>query len=268
MSVYRNDNPVFLKQALDSICERQTKRPDEIVIIVDGPVSDEIWAVLNSFVKQNENIAKCYPQTTNRGLGEALRIGSELCSGDYIFRMDADDISDSKRFEIQSRYLEEHPDVDVLGATIAEFNDSLNEPNLRKRVCFSNHDDIVKMSKKRNPMNHVTTCIKKSSLLNSGGYLPLPYVEDYYLWIRMISKGFKMANTNDVLVYVRVGNGFEKRRGKKEQISSWRVLQKYMLDNGMVTKKEARKNMFYIKAFVNSPVWLKKFYYSVFLRKK
>ena len=103
--------------------------------------------------------------------------------------------------------------------------------------------------------------------MKAGGYLPLKSVEDYYLWIRMINAGFKFANINETLVYVRVGNGFASRRGYKEQINSWRVLQDFMLENSMITKKEAKKNMFYIKTFVNTPGWFKSLLYRFFLRK-
>ena len=267
MSVYKNDNPLFLKLALESIYDNQTKKPDEIVVVFDGPISNELREVLNGFRIGKENIVKFLPQKENKGLGEALRIGSNYCTGDYIFRMDSDDISDPRRFEVQMAFIEENPEIDVLGTDIAEFNKSLNEKKMRKRVCFANHNDIVKMGKRRNPMNHVTVCIKKESLFKSGGYLPLRYVEDYYLWIRMINAGFTFANINESLVYVRVGNGFANRRGYKEQINSWQILQEYMLEHQMITKKEKRKNMFYIKTFVNTPSFVKKVLYACFLRR-
>lgn len=267
MSVYKNDSPDFLKVALESIYDKQTKKPDEVVVVFDGPISDELHRVLDAFQIGKEEVVKYFPQEENKGLGEALRIGSEKCSGDYIFRMDSDDISDPKRFEIQSNFVENHPEIDVLGTDISEFNNDINEPNLRKRICPANHNDIVKMGKKRNPMNHVTVCIKKDSLYKAGGYLPLRYVEDYYLWLRMMKCGLKLANINVTTVYVRVGNGFATRRGNKEYINNWQVLQDYMLNNGMITKKEAKHNMFYIKLFIKTPVWIKKILYSTILRK-
>lgn len=267
MSVYKKDNPVFLKIALESIYENQTRKPDEIVVVFDGPITEELHEILGSFKRDKEDIVKFYPQKENKGLGEALRIGSEKCSGDYIFRMDSDDYSDPKRFERQINYIECHPEIDVLGTDIAEFNEVPSEPNLRKRVCYSNHEDIVKMGRRRNPMNHVTVCIKKEALFKAGGYLPLRYVEDYYLWVRMIKNGLKFANINETLVFVRVGNGFATRRGYKQQIESWRVLQQYMVENEMISKRDAQKNMLYIKLFVNTPGWVKKLLYSAFLRK-
>ncbi|WP_440321445.1 glycosyltransferase [Laedolimicola sp.] len=267
MSVYKNDDPGFLKLALESIYEKQTVKPDEIVIVFDGPLNESLYDVLNSFKKDKESVVKYYPQEVNRGLGEALKIGSEHCTGDYIFRMDSDDISDPYRFEHQILYVENHPDIDVLGTDIAEFNESPNEPDKRVRSCPEKHKDIVNMGKKRNPMNHVSVCLKKDALFKCGGYQTLLLLEDYYLWLHMIGAGCKLANIHESLVYVRVGNGFDSKRGSKERIIGWRVLQDYMLEIGMINKKEAILNMFSINIFVKTPSWLKKYLYSKLLRK-
>lgn len=267
MSVYKNDSPEYLKLALESIYDKQTRKPDEIVVVFDGPLTDELHKVLNEFYVGKENVVFYYPQEVNRGLGEALRIGSEKCTGDYILRMDSDDISDSQRFEKQIAYVEAHPEVDVLGTDIAEFQITEQEGNKRVRVCPAKHEDIVKMSKKRNPMNHVTVCIKKSALEKSGGYKSLILLEDYYLWLNMIIAGCNLANINESLVYVRVGNGFNSKRGSKERVKGWRILQDLMLENKMINKYEAKINMIYIWCFVNSPIKLKKFMYDKILRK-
>lgn len=267
MSVYKNDSPDYLKLALESIYEKQTRKPDEIVVVFDGPIPDELQLVLNDFRKGKEDVVFYYPQEINRGLGEALRIGSEKCTGDYIFRMDSDDISDPERFAKQIIYVETHPEIDVLGTDIAEFQKSELEENKRTRVCPAEHDDIVKMGKKRNPMNHVTVCMKKLALERCGGYKTLLLLEDYYLWLNMIVAGCKLANINESLVYVRVGNGFDAKRGSKERISGWKVLQDFMLEHGLITKKQAITNMIYIRVFVNMPIGLKKILYEKILRK-
>lgn len=266
MSVYKNDNPDFLKIALESIYEKQTVKPDEIVIVFDGLLNDKLYSVLDSFKEGKETVVKYYPQEINRGLGEALRIGSEYCTGDYIFRMDSDDISDEHRFERQILYVENHPEIDVLGTDIAEFNETPNE-DMRVRSCPKMHEDIVAMGKRRNPMNHVSVCMKKSALEKCGGYKTLLLLEDYYLWLNMIASGCKLANIHESLVYVRVGNGFDSKRGSQERIDGWRVLQDFMLKHNMITKKDAMINMIYIKAFVKTPAWIKKILYDEILRK-
>lgn len=267
MSVYKNDDPDFLKIALESIFDRQTRKPDEVVIVFDGPLKEPLYQVLNEFQKGKEDVVKYYPQEVNRGLGEALRIGSELCAGDYLLRMDSDDISAADRFEKQIAFVETHPEIDVVGTDIAEFNNDPFTEEMRTRVCHANHEDIVKMCKKRNPMNHVTACIKKTSLMKAGGYQTLLLLEDYLLWINMICTGCKLANINESLVYVRVGNGFDSKRGSKERIRGWRKLQNIMIEHKMITRFEGMLNMIYINAFVRTPAGLKKIIYSILLRK-
>lgn len=266
MSVYKNDNPDYLKLALESIYDNQTVKPDEIVVVFDGPITEKLSAVLTEFAIWKEGIVFYYPQEVNRGLGEALRIGSEKCTGDYIFRMDSDDISDSNRFSKQILYVEEHPEVDVLGSDISEFNFNINE-NMRVRSCPEEHNEIVKMSKRRNPMNHVSVCIKKSALINCGGYKSLLLLEDYYLWLRMIVAGCRLRNIHESLVYVRVGNGFESKRGDRERIKGWKVLQKFMFDNKMISCFDVFVNMLFIRIFVNMPSVIKKIIYLKVLRK-
>lgn len=267
MSVYKNDDPDFLDIALKSIYEDQTKKPDEIVVVFDGPLTDGLYRVLNDFAKDKVNVVKYYPQEVNRGLGEALRIGSAYCTGDYIFRMDSDDISHPQRFEKQISYIEANPKIDVIGTDIAEFQTNLDESELRVRMCPKDHTAIVKMGKRRNPMNHVTVCIKKSALQKCGGYESLLLLEDYYLWLKMIVSGCVLGNINETLVYVRIGNGFHSRRGSKTRIMGWKHLQKYMVANGMINKCEAFVNMVYIRTFTYCPVWLKKIAYDKLLRK-
>lgn len=266
MSVYKNDDPDFLKLALTSIYDDQKEQPDEIVVVFDGPLNEKLYAVLDEFKKGREKVVKYLPQDTNRGLGAALKIGAEECTGDYIFRMDSDDISDPLRFNKQIAYVEAHEEVDVLGTDISEFDKDIQE-QMRVRRCPSRHEDIVKMGKKRNPMNHVTVCIKKKALMSCGSYESLLLLEDYYLWLKMIVAGCKLANINESLVYVRVGNGFDNKRSSKVRITGWQVLQNYMVEHGLISRFEAFMNMVYINVFVNTPPGLKKILYSIFLRK-
>lgn len=266
MSVYYKDSSEFLKLALESIYEKQTKKPDEIVIIFDGPLTDELYAVLDAFSTDKKDVIRCFPQEENRGLGEALRIGVEKCTGDYIFRMDADDISEPTRFEKQAAYLEEHPEIDVLGTATAEFNVSLDE---EKRICCfpKAHKEIVKMAKRRNPMNHMSVCMRREALLACDSYKSLLLLEDYYLWLRMMIAGRKFANLEEPLVFVRVGNGFYSRRSAKVQVQGWKKLQSYMLENQFINRFDAWRNMMIVRVFVMIPPWLKKWIYTLFLRK-
>ena len=266
MSVYKNDDPGFLKLALESIYDKQTLKPDEIVVVFDGPLTDELYQVLDEFRCGKEEFVKYLPQEVNRGLGEALRIGSLECKGDLIFRMDSDDISTPDRFEVQREYMISHSDIDTVGTDIAEFAVSAEEET-RVRACPGCHEEIAEMGKTRNPMNHVSVCIRRSALEKCGGYEGLDLLEDYYLWLKMIANGCRLANINRSLVYVRVGNGFNGRRASKSRIKGWKVLQNYMLEQGMITKKKAFRNMVTIYGFVYCPGFVRRLAYKLFLRK-
>ena len=265
MSVYKKDNPEYLKLALESIYENQTKKPDEIVVVFDGELTESLYAVLEEFRSNKEDVVHYYPQEENRGLGEALKIGAGYCTGDYIFRMDSDDISHPLRFEKQLAYIEDHPEVDVLGSCISEFEQSPDE-QMRCRVCPQYQHDILRMAKKRNPMNHMTVCIKKEALEKCGGYQPLLLLEDYYLWIRMLANGAMMANLQESLVYVRCGKGFYERRGSTVRIRGWKTLQKYMLEHNMINRFDAMLNMASIVGFTYCPGSVRKFAYNKLLR--
>lgn len=267
MSVYKNDDPAFLKIALESIYDQQTRKPDEVVVVFDGKLTESLYKVLDEFQKGREDVIKYYPQEDNHGLGHALKIGSELCSGDYLLRMDSDDISDSKRFEKQIAFAEAHPEYDVMGCDIAEFNEVPFQEKMRTRVCPATHENIVKMAKKRNPMNHVTVCIKKSSLIKAGGYQTLLLLEDYLLWLNMIISGAKFANINESLVFVRIGNGFDSKRGSQERIDGWWKLQQVMMNANMINLLQAWMNMVFIYVFVKTPSGCKKWLYCNVLRK-
>jgi len=267
MSVYHKDSPEFLKLALESIYEKQTRRPDEIVVIFDGPLHDSLYAVLDAFAEDKREVVRYYPQEVNRGLGEALRIGAEKCTGDYIFRMDSDDISMETRFEKQIAYLEAHPETDVLGTATAEFFESIDEQ--KRQICRfpSAHEDLIRMAKRRNPMNHMTVCMRRDALLSCGSYQSLLLMEDYYLWVRMMVAGYRFANLEEPLVHVRVGNGFYARRSSSVQIKSWKQLQNYMVEHKFIGKAARLRNMITVYGFVYMPAWLKKPIYKIFMRK-
>ena len=88
------------------------------------------------------------------------------------------------------------------------------------RINPTEHNDIVNYAKKRNPINHMTVAFKKEAVLAVGGYQHHLFMEDYNLWIRMISSGYKVANLPDILVKVRAGNSMVTRRKGLKYIKS------------------------------------------------
>lgn len=232
MSVYKLDDPIHFEQAIKSIWSGQTRKPDEIVLVVDGEVSNTINKIIDKFKTEIPEF-NVYRHDVNKGLGEALRLGVEKAKFDLIARMDSDDISVSNRFEQQLAFLNENKDVDVVGGNILEFAKDVNNIVGRRLVCVD-QGKIQKDLKRRCPFNHMTIMFKKEAVINSGNYISWHFNEDYYLWIRMYLNDAKFANLDTVLVYARVDNGLYGRRGGLKYFLSEFNLQKFMLSHNVI----------------------------------
>lgn len=241
MSVYRSDNPDFFDRALSSIIDDQTIKPNEIVLVVDGPVSNEINNVINKYEKKYE-IFNVIRLEQNGGLGNALKIAVENATHELIARMDSDDVSVPTRFEEQLKYFETNPEIDIVGGDITEFIGEENNIVGKRSVPLSN-ESIREYMKTRCAMNHVSVMYKKKAVESAGGYQDWFWNEDYYLWIRMWLNGTVFANTGSVLVNVRVGEEMYQRRGGSKYFESEKGLQDYMLKNKMINHSTYIKNV-------------------------
>lgn len=233
-SVYRNDKPAFVARALESITTAQSVKPDEVVLVVDGPVPDELRKLILGIAQTNSNLYKVIWLPENKGLGNALRVGVENAKYDIVARMDSDDVSAPDRFEKQIAYMEAHPDCDIVGGQITEFIDS--ESNIvGKREVPCEHDEILMWLKGRCPFNHMSVTMLRSRVIAVGNYLDWHFNEDYYLWIRMAEAGYRFANLPDTLINVRVGKEMYKRRGGLRYFKSEERLQRYMLRHRIIS---------------------------------
>ncbi len=240
-SVYKNDNPEFVDRAFHSITTLQTVKPSEIVLVVDGPISEELNAVILKHEASYENF-KVIRLEKNGGLGNALRLAVENASFDLIARMDSDDISLPTRFEEQLSFFKVNSETDIVGGDISEFV-SAEENIVAYRRVPKTDKEIKEYMRVRCPFNHVSVMYKKSAVQKAGGYLDLFWNEDYYLWIRMQETGAVMANTGTTLVNVRTGRDMYKRRGGKKYFQSEKFLQKYMLNRKMIGRWTYIKNI-------------------------
>lgn len=268
VSVYKNDSAKFFETALKSISIDQTLKPTQIVVVEDGPVGEEIETVISSVSSMSTAIEwTIIRKEKNAGLAAALNTGIKACKYDIIARMDSDDISLPNRFEKQIQYMTEYPSVDCVGGAIAEFADTPGDMQSERHVGLD-MAAIRRMAKSRTPMNHVSVMYKKQAVEKAGLYCEdFGKLEDYKLWVDLISNNAVLANLDDILVYVRVGNGFIERRSNTREIYDWDMLQSYLLGSGIVNRFEALKNRLYIRAFIYMPGFLKVFLYKTVLRK-
>ncbi|BEU02757.1 glycosyl transferase [Agarivorans sp. OAG1] len=208
MSVYAKDDVIFFAEALNSLYE-QTTQASEVVLIGDGTLTKSHYEVIDRFSTVIN--VKFFQLERNQGLAHALQIGLGHCSYDWVCRMDSDDICIADRFEKQLRFLKHNPDVDVLGGQISEFNET---GVLSNRIVKMKHADILKQSKYLSPVNHVTVIYRKQKVIEAGGYnMDYTGMEDYPLWLKLLSNGAKFHNLSDVLVDVRVNDIGSRRSG-------------------------------------------------------
>lgn len=210
LSVYYKENPIYLQESIGSLIN-QSLAPDEIIIVEDGPLTSELYAILDDFEQENPTI-KRISLPENGGLGKALNEGLKYCSYPLVARMDTDDIAKPDRFEKQMAVFEKYPQVEVVSSWIDEFIDSPNNiVSTRKLPEFPYQ--IFKFGKKRCPINHPAVMFKKDAILFAGGYQHFPLFEDYYLWVRMLMNGAKFYNVQESLLLFRTSKDMYKRRG-------------------------------------------------------
>jgi len=208
MTVYKKDNPLYFQIALDSMINQSIK-PDEIIIVKDGPVTNEIQSIIN-FRKEKGKINELQLKE-NIGLGLALNEGIKICKNELIARMDADDISLPKRCEKQLEMFNKNPKLDIVGLPVIEFNHDINDVIGRRNVPISN-DDIYKFARTRDPFNHPTVMYRKSKLIEVGCYSNYRKNQDTDLWLKLLKNKAYCANLNDYLFYFRFDENTYKKR--------------------------------------------------------
>ena len=240
MSVYKADDSLFFSQALQSI-ELSSVIPTEVILVCDGQLTSELEKVIDTYhLILPINLIRL---PSNVGLGKALQIGVTHCQYEWIARFDADDICSLGRFAEQIAFIKEQPSIDVIGGQIIEFDNNPHEQSAHKKCVPIYHDDIYHYAKSRNPINHMTVMFKKSAVIEVGSYKHAPLYEDYDLWVRMLIKGFRFANIEDVLVYARAGDKMYQRRGGLSYAKQEIIMQHGFYKLGFLSLLQLIKNL-------------------------
>lgn len=205
MSLYRKEKPEYLRLALDSMLN-QTVAPDEIVLVEDGLLTDELYAVLDEYpmlhIVKNE---------TNLGLGLALNAGLKECRNELIARMDTDDCSKPDRCAKQLARFAEKPYLAIVGSHIDEFvGDTSNV--ISQRIVPTTSEEIYNFAKKRSAFNHPAVMYSKTAVLANNGYADLKRNQDVDLFGRMQFEGYKAENIDEALLWFRSSDELAKRR--------------------------------------------------------
>jgi glycosyltransferase involved in cell wall biosynthesis len=240
LPVHASDQADFVRQAFHSAVHEQTLRPDHVVLVRDGPVPEPLARVIDELRADSPVPVTFVPLERNRGLGPALDAGLAASPHDVVARMDSDDISMPKRFEVQLPLIE--AGADIVGAGLLEFGRDQDDI-VGRRTPPSDPADIVRYARMHDPFNHPTVIYRRDAVLAAGGYGDLPLMEDYWLFARMLGNGARAANVAEPLVYYRVGSGAYQRRGGRALLRSELALQRKLRDEGFTSTAQYLRNV-------------------------
>ncbi|WP_298843393.1 glycosyltransferase [Clostridium sp.] len=221
MSVY-NEEEKWLMQSIESILN-QSYRSLEFIIILDNPGNEKLEKIIKFYEKKDGRV-RFFKNEKNIGLVRSLNKALTYVKGDFIARMDADDISIKSRINKQMEYMGSHPDVDFMGARCINIDEEGTElyrdeiiPEDMKLIksCLLNLDFF----------NHPTWLFRKKCTDKIKGYREITCAEDYDFLLRLITNGFKLGNTNEFLVRYRI---------RKSGISQSNSLQQFLYSKHIV----------------------------------
>jgi len=212
MAVYNDEK--FLEEALDSILSQLSE--DIELLIIDDSSSDRSQQILVDLVCRTNQV-RVIRNPRNEGLGYCLALGTEQARGKYIIRMDSDDVCLPGRFAKQIKFLDDNPDVDIVGGFAIEI-DASGKKSVERRMPYS-HDNI-KSAIWACPLIHPTVTFRKERVLLAGNYKHQASrrQEDYELWFRCVKSGLRFANIPEPLIYYRFTPKSQSKQRLKQAI--------------------------------------------------
>jgi glycosyltransferase involved in cell wall biosynthesis len=197
MPVYNGEK--YLKEAIDSVLN-QTLRDFEFIIINDGSTDNS-----KSIIETYDDKRIIHIEQENKGLSKTLNIGVSYCNGEFIARMDQDDISVSSRFLNQYLFFNSHPNISVLSGAFSYIDKngkylgrsfSITNPFLIKKKLLNSGCVVC----------HPAVMMRRKDFLDVGGYSEIigGRFTDYHLWVKFITNGFKIQNMSKILLKYRI----------------------------------------------------------------
>ena len=180
MGVY-NEKEIWLKKTIESILE-QSYSNFEFIIILDNPNNELLEKIILGYVKKDNRIIYV-KNKKNLGLVKTLNIGMSMSQGDYIARIDADDIAYKERFKIQVEFLERNKDIDLVGTNVEIIDEEGKYIKTNKTI--EKNEDIVKLLFWRNMIYHPSILVRRQKLIEIGGYREIEFAEDYDLFCKI-----------------------------------------------------------------------------------
>lgn len=265
MSVYAGDRADFFEAAFRSVTADQTVPPDQVVLVIDGPLPQALNSRIEEVVAATQVPVTLVRLPVNGGLGPALRAGLAHSEHELVARMDADDVSLPTRFEVQVPMV--RGGLDLVGSALLEFED---DPQVisRRRAVHTDPAQIQTGARFRQTLNHPSVVFRASAVEAAGGYQDLPSLEDYLLFARMIHAGARVGNVAEPLVLYRVGAGSYARRGGLRLLRSELALQREFRRTGFTTRLQMMRNLVIRGGYRVAPEGLRKAGYGTFFARR
>ena len=218
MSVYNAQ--LYLEEAIESILN-QSFSDFEFLILDDCSVDNSI-NILSKFTSRDARV-KVFKNKENLGLTKSLNKLILLSKGEFLARMDADDISLVDRFKEQINFFDTNPDIDIVGAfsqDISEIGEVIGE-----RTVPVSHKDIIALLPKLNPLSHPTVMMRTSEIRKIGGYDErFRTSQDYHLWFKAIGNGYKINNIPKILFQYRMNDNYASRKNFQFRWNMFKVI--------------------------------------------
>ena len=224
MSVYKSENGDYLDRSFQSVWDDQTRKPEQIVLVEDGPLTEELYAVIGKWKEMlGDKLVVCRNEQ-NLGLTKSLNKGIELITSDLIARSDSDDISAPQRFELQEKFFRENPEIDILGGSMQEFDDEHECLNVRHYPLT--HEDACRYIVKACPLAHPAVMMRRR-LFDEGLCYDERYrmSQDIKLWYDAVLAGYRMANLPEIVLFFRQQGDVFRRRSR---VKAWNEFKIYM----------------------------------------
>ena len=216
LNIWGNDDEDRLRRSLESI-RRQNYRPDEVLIVIDGPINEDLRKIVQDFEMSSSLPINRIDLPVASGLWNARNVGIHAAKYEFIAVHDADDVMHPDRLRIQLDQIS-NAEIDVLGSPVYEF-DANSEKVLGLR-SLANSNVLPRKMLWQNVINHSSVMLRKSAVVGVGGYRNVYLAEDYDLWLRLICAGKSLSTTKFVLQAFSVDSDLNKRRGGTKFISS------------------------------------------------
>lgn len=208
MPLAPGEDPGLLATTLSSLA-RQTLQADELMIAADGPLPPALQEVIRSCILP----WRLQRQSRNQGIGATLAAVAPLCRGEFIVRIDSDDLYAPEHTAAMVAALRADPQLGVVGCQLLELDMDRDWQTSARRTP-TDPSEALRWLPWRNPLNHQTVALRRHALLEAGGYRHCPGFEDWDLWLRMAAVGYQLKSLPGCTAAARVNDGhLERRRG-------------------------------------------------------